>query len=96
MKTPSPIVELLGWDGDDLADPDPEHHRLPELDVTLEPHWQVKDREGSPQLLIRCELKGSALGTPSEIKSDWRARSSRLREQLPAESADTFRSSARG
>src|SRR5437660_4793348 len=47
------FIELLGWEEDDLADPDPEHHiRLPELEVTLEPHWQVKDRDDAVQLLI--------------------------------------------
>jgi hypothetical protein len=69
------FVELLGWEDDDLAQPDPEHHiRLPELDVTLEPHWQIKDREGSPQLLIRCEPKGTALDEPpAEAVDGWTA-----------------------
>jgi hypothetical protein len=59
------FVELLGWEDGDLLPPDPEQQiRLPELEVTLEPSWQVKDREGAPQLLIRCELKGTALDEP--------------------------------
>ena len=69
------FVELLGWEEDDLADPDPEHHiRLPELDVTLEPHWQVKDRDGAVQLLIRCEPEGTALDAPpAEAIDGWTA-----------------------
>jgi hypothetical protein len=69
------FVELLGWEEDDLADPEPEHHiRLPELEVTLEPTWQVKDRDGAVQLLIRCEPKGTALDEPpTEPIDGWTA-----------------------
>jgi len=59
------FVELLCWQADDLADPAPEQQiRLPELDVTIEPHWQVKDRDGATQLLIRCETAGTDLDDP--------------------------------
>jgi hypothetical protein len=62
----SVFTELLGWEQEDLADPAPEHQvRLPELDVTLEPTWQVRDREGSRQLLIRCEPQGPRSTSPS-------------------------------
>jgi hypothetical protein len=65
------FVELLGWEEDDLADAAPEQQiRLPELDVTLEPQWQVKDRDGATQLLIRCEAPGTdlddALANPND------------------------------
>ena len=46
----SVFVELLGWEEEDLAEPDPAQQiRLPELAVTLEPTWQVTDREGAAQ-----------------------------------------------
>src|SRR5271167_1629771 len=69
------FTELLGWEMDDLADPAPEHRiRLIELDATLEPHWQVKDRDGATQLLIRCELPGADLDKPSAEPLDgWTA-----------------------
>jgi hypothetical protein len=69
------FVELLDWEADDLADPAPEHQiRLPELEVTLEPTWQVKDREGALQMLIRCEPAGTALDKPVDATVDgWTA-----------------------
>jgi MmeI, DNA-methyltransferase domain len=69
------FVEVLGWEQEDLADPGPGHQiRLPELDVTLEPTWQVRDREGATQLLVRCEPTGIALDKPVEAAADgWTA-----------------------
>jgi hypothetical protein len=60
------FTELLAWEAEDLGDPAPEHRiRLPELDATLEPHWQVKDRGGATQLLIRCEPPQTDFDRPS-------------------------------
>ena len=69
------FVELLGWEDEDLTDPAPEQRvPLPELEVTLEPTWQVRDREGAPQLLIRCEPTGTELDSPVEAAADgWTA-----------------------
>jgi hypothetical protein len=69
------FVELLGWDEADLADPDPEQQiRLPELEATLQPTWQVKDREGATQLLIRREPPGTAFDDPVDQALDgWTA-----------------------
>jgi N-6 DNA Methylase len=69
------FVEVLGWEDEDLVDPAPEQRiRLPELDVTLEPTWQIKDREGAPQLLVRCEPVGTELDKPVEAAADgWTA-----------------------
>ena len=69
------FIDVLGWEQEDLADPAPGHQiRLPELDVTLEPTWQLRDREGEAQLLIRCEPLGTALDKPVEAAADgWTA-----------------------
>jgi hypothetical protein len=69
------LVDVLAWEQDDLADPAPEHRvRLPELEVTLEPTWQVRDREGAAQLFIRCEPTSIALDKPVEAAADgWTA-----------------------
>ena len=69
------FVELLGWEEDDLVDAAPEQQiRLPELDVTLEPHWRVKDRDGATQLLIRCEAPGTDLDdAPANPIDGWTA-----------------------
>jgi hypothetical protein len=69
------FTELLGWEIDDLADPAPEHRiRLVELEATLEPDWQVKDRDGATQLLIRCEPPAADLDKPSaELLDGWTA-----------------------
>ena len=69
------FTELLGWEMDDLADPAPERSiRVPELDATLEPHWQVKDRDGATQLLIRCEPPQTDFDRPSaELLDGWTA-----------------------
>jgi hypothetical protein len=69
------FVDVLAWEQEDLADPAPEQRvRLPELDVTLEPTWQVRDREGAAQLLIRCEPTGTALDKPVDAGADgWTA-----------------------
>jgi hypothetical protein len=69
------FVETLGWENEDLAVPVPDQQiRLPELDVTLEPTWQVRDREGAAQLLIRCEPNGTELDKPVEAAADgWTA-----------------------
>ncbi len=69
------FTELLGWEADDLADPAPEHRiHLPELDTTLEPDWQVRDREGATQLLIRVEPAGTDLDKPPAEPADgWTA-----------------------
>jgi hypothetical protein len=65
------FVDVLAWEQEDLADPAPEQRvRLPELDVTLEPTWQVRDREGATQLLIRCEPTGTALDKPVDAGAD--------------------------
>jgi hypothetical protein len=74
------FIELLSWQEDDLTDPEPEHQiRLPELGVSLEPTWQVKNREGAPQLLIRCEPEGIALDDPTDASFDgWQIRFERL------------------
>ncbi len=74
----SVFVELLGWEEEDLADPDPAQQiRLPELEVTLEPTWQVKDREGAAQLLIRSEPGGTALDDPVDAAIPGAARQGR-------------------
>ncbi len=69
------FTELLGWEQEDLADPALEQQiRLPELDVMLEPTWQVRDREGAAQLLIRCEPASTELDKPVEAAADgWTA-----------------------
>ena len=69
------FIELLGWEAEDLAHPSPEHRiRLPELDATLEPHWQVKDRDGATQLLIRFEPSGTDFDKPPTEPADgWTA-----------------------
>src|SRR5208282_1891957 len=69
------FTDLLDWEADDLAHPDPAHRiRLPELDATLEPHWQVKDRDGAAQLLIRVEPAGTDLDKPpAEPMDGWTA-----------------------
>src|SRR6516164_4660021 len=69
------FVELLGWEEDDLVDAAPEEQiRLPELDVTLEPHWRVKDRDGATQLLIRGEAPGTDLDdAPANPIDGWTA-----------------------
>jgi hypothetical protein len=69
------FTDLLGWEEDDLADPAPEHCiRLPELDATLEPHWQVRDRDGAAQLLIRIEPEQTDLDKPpAEPAEGWTA-----------------------
>ncbi len=73
------FVDLLGWEAEDLADPAPEHQiRLPELEATLEPTWQVKDRDGAPQLLIRGEpartdLDNPAADAPGKLGDGWSA-----------------------
>lgn len=44
------------------------------MDVTLEPTWQVKDRDGATQLLIRREPEGTALDKPVDAAGDgWTA-----------------------
>ncbi len=69
------FTEVLGWEADDLAAPASEHRvRLPELQATLEPCWQVKDRDGATQLLIRVEPEGTDLDQPlSEPADGWSA-----------------------
>jgi hypothetical protein len=69
------FTDLLDWEDDDLATPDAEQHiSLPELEVTLEPDWQVKDREGQAQLLIRCEAANTNLdGVPADPGGGWTA-----------------------
>ena len=69
------FMDLLGWEDGDLLPPEPEHRiRLPDLDVTLEPNWRVLDREGSTQLLIRLEPKGTELdGLPTDTADGWSA-----------------------
>jgi hypothetical protein len=69
------FVDVLAWEQEDLADPAPEHRvRLPELDVTLEPTWHVRDREGAAQLFIRCEPTSITLDKPVEAAADgWTA-----------------------
>jgi hypothetical protein len=69
------FTDLLGWEEDDLADPAPEHCiRLQELDATLEPHWQLRDRDGTTQLLIRVEPEQTDLDKPpTEPAEGWTA-----------------------
>jgi hypothetical protein len=69
------FVDVLSWEQEDLADPAPEQRiRLPELEVTLEPTWQVRDQEGSAHLLIRCESPGTELDRPTDVAADgWTA-----------------------
>jgi hypothetical protein len=74
----SVFVELLGWEAEDLASPDPAQQiRLLELGVTLEPTWQVEDREGAAQLLIRAEPAGTALDDPVDAAIPGTARQGR-------------------
>jgi hypothetical protein len=78
------FIDLLGWEDGDLLPPEPEHRiRLPELDVTLEPHWRVLDREGGTQLLIRSEPKGTDFDDLATDTSDgWSASPQALRAAI--------------
>ncbi len=69
------FTAFLGWQPDDLVDPDPAHVlRLPELGVTLEPSFEVRDPDGGTQLLIRLEPDDTDLdGTMSESVDGWSA-----------------------